>query len=1002
MTTIENRNLNLDEPIFTDIDPDANLLDHVIPHDMCKHYSLCDLEKMNEIRDDFSIVNYNVRSFHSNGNAFIGAINAFDLRFDCIVLTETWNTDDNCVLCNIPGYTSFHTYRPKNHLYSSSGGVSILCNDVTINHKTFNSDLSICDANIETCVLDLFFGKRTITIVAVYRPPQGCKQQFLTELERILDLVNINSNQIILLGDINLNLLLSDEPRICDYMSMLYSKSMFSLIDKPTRYPPDLSSTVRPSLLDHIWTNYYNVLNCGLIDYDKSDHLPVYCVLKISSFTCNYDKIKIESRPFSEENLTKLTNALNNTNWDEILDYDDPENSIDIFSNKLNSLYVKFFPLKVKHVSDKRLKNKWITREVKVLINKKSDACKKMRNGDISRKQNNRIKNDVNQLVNKAKHDYFINSLKAYQNNMKKSWKIVHDLMGKKKSKHEIMKILDDNNEIEDSKEIVNKFADFFSNVGLNLDNNLAHNDNSPLSYIDRNPHSFYLFNVTVDECLKIISKLKLTRTSMNHIPISIFKNIKELIAPTLTKLINSSFHRGIFPNSMKKARVTPIFKKGDSKLCSNYRPISSLPFLSKIYERLMANRIVSFFNKHSLFSEKQYGFLKGRSTQDALLNFAENIYDALNAKSFNISVLIDLKSAFDTVNHSILLSKLELYGIRGHPLNWFKSYLSDRKFSVSLSGSSSPDKTVNIGIPQGSILGPLLFIIYNNELPKVSKVLSTTLFADDTNFSISSNSYDNLVYTLNEELDKIENWTVANRLTINTSKTELLMFTNRQFIFNDVNVVLGGVSLEFSDHARFLGVIVDDKMSFKLHIQNINEKVSKHAGILYRIRNNLPLFARMRYYNSFIMPYLTYNIIHWGNTNDTHLEPLFLTQKRIVRSIVGAQYLDSSTPLFHRLKILKLKDLFKFHAALDTYKKLKNGHYDITHNINTRNIHLAQPKYHRLTRTQQSITFCGPTIWNSLPSYIQNTSTLPLLKDRLKEFLLDQYSPGTVPRPHI
>ena len=186
---------------------------------------------------------------------------------------------------------------------------------------------------------------------------------------------------------------------------------------------------------------------------------------------------------------------------------------------------------------------------------------------------------------------------------------------------------------------------------------------------------------MTVDECLKIISKLKLTRTFINHIPISIFKNIKELIAPTLIKLINSSFHLGIFPNSMKKARVTPILKKGDSKLCSNYRPISSLPFLSKIYERLMANRIVSFFNKHSLFSEKQYGFLKGRSTQDALLNFAENIYDALNAKSYNISVLIDLKSAFDTVNHSILLSKLELYGIRGHPLDWFKSYLSDRNF---------------------------------------------------------------------------------------------------------------------------------------------------------------------------------------------------------------------------------------------------------------------------------------------------------------------------------
>ena len=248
----------------------------------------------------------------------------------------------------------------------------------------------------------------------------------------------------------------------------------------------------------------------------------------------------------------------------------------------------------------------------------------------------------------------------------------------------------------------------------------------------------------------------------------------------------------------MKKARITPIYKKGDTKLCSSYRPISSLPFLSKIYERLMANRIISFFNKHSLFSDKQYGFLKGRSTQDALHSFAERIYDALDSRMHNISILIDLKSAFDTVNHSILLSKLELYGIRGHPLNWVRSYLSDRKFFVSLAGSSSSDKTVNIGIPQGSILGPLFFIIYNNELPKVSNHLSTTLFADDTNFSISNSSYENMIPILNEELDKIKKWTAANRLTINTSKTELLMFTNKQLVLDNMEVVLDGISIEF------------------------------------------------------------------------------------------------------------------------------------------------------------------------------------------------------------
>ena len=220
-------------------------------------------------------------------------------------------------------------------------------------------------------------------------------------------------------------------------------------------------------------------------------------------------------------------------------------------------------------------------------------------------------------------------------------------------------------------------------------------------------------------------------------------------------------------------------------------------------------------------------------------------------------------------------------------------------------------------------------------------------------------------------------------------------LFTNRQLFSDDTEVILGGTSLEFCDHARFLGVIVDDKMNFKLHIESVNLKVSKHAGILYRIRDNLPLYARIRYYNSFILPYLTYNIIHWGNTNDSHLEPLFLTQKRIVRTIANAQYLDSSTPFFFRLKILKLKDLFRFHAALDTFKKLKNGHYGITHDVNTRNTHLAQPKYHRLTRTQQSITFSGPTIWNSLPTSIQNISTLANFKVKLKEYFIDQYSPS-------
>ena len=257
----------------------------------------------------------------------------------------------------------------------------------------------------------------------------------------------------------------------------------------------------------------------------------------------------------------------------------------------------------------------------------------------------------------------------------------------------------------------------------------------------------------------------------------------------------------------------------------------------------------------------------------------------------------------------------------------------------------------------------------------------------------MTSDDYNSMIPALNDELVKINEWTVANRLTINTSKTELLLFTNRQPLHSDTDVLLGGHPVGYVENARFLGVTIDNKMNFKLHINNVVCKISKHGGILYKIKNNLPLPTRITYYNSFILPYLTFNILHWGNTNETHLNPLFISQKRIIRTIADAGYLDSSTPLFFRLKILKLSDLYKFQAVLDTYKKLKKGHYLNSHNVNTRNRQLALPKSHSLTRTRQSITYSGPTLWNTLPNYLRIIPSLPVFKLKLKEYYLSLYA---------
>ena len=469
---------------------------------MCRYFTLADLNKLECDNENFSILNYNIRSFHKNGNCLQSLLGSINLNFNCIILSETWNTELNYNLCTIPEYESFHTYRPKDHIYSRSGGISLFCSKGSLPQK--NSTLSICNSNIETCVVDLIFNKIKITVIAVYRPPQGCKREFIQELDHILNSVNSSNSRIAIAGDMNINLYDIDDVFTLEYTSKLFTRSMISLINKPTRFP-NTENISNPSILDHIWTNCMNVSNSGIIYYDVSDHLPTFCSLNFPSITENNEKIKIESRPFTEINLQKLINELEKINWDSLLNFDDPENSFATFAEKLNFLYMKCFPVKIKFISTKRYINKWLTHEVKKLIDKKSESFKKFRNGLITRAENNRLKNHINAQVNKAKNKYYTETFYTYRKNMKKSCSLLQDLMGTKKSKREITCLLDED-ELSCTEDIVNKFANFFSTVGSNLDSRLEHSDLSPSTYVSRNPHSFQLFPVTPDECLKVIS----------------------------------------------------------------------------------------------------------------------------------------------------------------------------------------------------------------------------------------------------------------------------------------------------------------------------------------------------------------------------------------------------------------------------------------------------------------------------------------------------------------
>ena len=517
------------------------------------------------MNNNFSLINYNIRSFHSNGAQFECLLQSLNPSNPLIVLTETWNNKDNVSLCKLDGFTDFHTFRSE----SRGGGVSIFCKENIDSKK-----IPFLCRNfefIESCVVKLLLNGQSAFIVGLYRPPNGNINEFLTELEDILRSLPSNNDDIIILaGDLNIDLTNINSNCTSNLMSLLSSMFLYPVITKPTRLG-NSSST-----LDQIWFNKYFPIFSGIIYLDITDHCPCFLNFELPNLQTIEQNFTIESRPFNESNLNLLINKLENTNWNDLMNFNDINSCFDSFFKFLNVQYCKFFPKNTKIISPKRWKNPWITSELKRKINQKSYFFKLFRRGLISREMNNIIKNRINKEIKVAKDTYYKNILKFHKNDLKKSWNVIKKLSGKIERKEEIVKLLDGDTLITDKTDIANSFVNFFSKIAQNLDDDLPNSSISPYINISRNPNTFFVFPVTEYECQSIVSSLKCVKNDLNKMPVYLFKIVFPYIASIFRKLINESFKLGIFPDVLKCARITPIFKKGDKLLATNFRPISS------------------------------------------------------------------------------------------------------------------------------------------------------------------------------------------------------------------------------------------------------------------------------------------------------------------------------------------------------------------------------------------------------------------------------------------
>ena len=844
-------------------------------------------------KDKWNIFNKRgLHMIHLNINSVLSKIDELRVvakKSKAAVIGVTESKLDATVLdgeVNIDGYEVIRSDRNRH-----GGGVACYVrNDISFNVRRDFSD------EIENIVFDILLPKtKPILVGFLYRPPDQSK--FLDKLSTAISRSNTFDNQeVYILGDLNINLINKQKHirnGIKRYKEFCSLYGLEQLISTPTRVTMNSSS-----ILDHILTNSTDrVSQSGVIDTGLSDHQLIYCTRKITRTKFNSHK-NITIRSLKNYSQDVYLEELNKINFPDYSKFTDINDAYSDFIGKVSLTIDKIAPMK--EIRIKNSSKEWFDEEILEEIEKRDKLLAKFKKSrQPSDSQNYKIaRNKVQGMIKKKQKNFIAEKLNQNIGKPKELWKSLKSLGLPSKQQSSSTICLEKDGILSfDHKANAEIFKDFYSNLASDLVKKLP---NPPNKFGTGTVREYYK-NLNLEEksfafeptthavVLKLLEDLNPSKSAgLDNIAGKFLKEGASILASPLTDLCNLSISLSSFPDECKVAKLKPLYKKETKTKPKNYRPISLLPLISKIIEKIIHNQTQSFLDENKILYTYQSGFRKHYSTDTCLSYLTDRLRNGFEKGLLTGMILIDLQKAFDTIDHSILLEKMKYLSFSESTIRWFTSYLSNRSFIVSVGKELSSRGKLNCGVPQGSILGPLLFLLYVNDMPQAvnSELL---LYADDTCLFFVGKDSKIIGDQLNKDFNSLCEWFIDNKLSIHfgEDKTKSILFGTKQLLHKakSLNIRYGDTEIKQHTKVTYLGCILDNDLSGESMVTKVLSLINGRLKFLYHKQKFFNYSLRRLLCNALIQPHYDYACSAWyPSLNKRLLKKIQISQNKCVR----------------------------------------------------------------------------------------------------------------------